>query len=701
MIPIISQWPRRYQAYQGGSRPTTQSHMVALLAWTAFLFASSCMTTHAVAQDAPDDSELQDELAIFDDEDMEEDSEMDEMALMELDIPMVVTASRREQKLSTVPFAMSIITAKDIRLSGARSVPDALRLAPGVDVADLSFGNSAVSTRGFHGFISSQVLVLVDGRQIFDSLFGGTLWGSWPFQLEDIERIEVIRGPGGVTWGANAVNGVINIITKQPKDQQGWTLTTRGGSRGAVKQHFGYGFTDGDLSMRISMEYDGSDGFRKGGSFLRKLDDEQKGGKIGIHGVYKKDADDTWTFSAGSSVVDGLYPLTPGAGFFNGRNPGSQASFLLANLSHRIDDQRHFEFTAYVNDFFASSGVKSTDYRYQQFGLLLSHLDKKSDTRTQTYRLDTRLEFFDGSNSDPFILTKNRVSAVLFGAYLQEELVLDPKWSLTLGARLDYDSYGGYQPSARASLTYQLSDTSILYTSVSRAFYMGTASGRFLNTPLLNGLARVTAEQDFDPTTLIAYEVGYRGIIRDKFQTSLNFFWHDYDEIATLKPQFGGKSLISVDFDNRSGSVALYGVEFETKWSATPKLEFLANYTYQQLNWDAKGSFTERDFISPPKHKVTLGARYQANEKLNLSAHAYYVDAVNSPDPVNPFGQLKIDPYIRLDLRAEHQLWDDSASFSVGVRNLLDRDHLEGTTAFINSAEVPRTYFAEFRMAIK
>ncbi len=683
----------------------TLTGVVRDIKWGVFISLSVILTATVSAQEIPVTDEREEGNTVVETLDQEgawdEESEFDEMALLELDIPMVVTASRHEQKLSTVPYAMSIITAEDIRRSGARTIPDALRLAPGVDVADLSFGNSAVSPRGFHGFLSSQVLVLVDGRQIFDSLFAGTLWGSWPFQLEDIARIEVIRGPGGVTWGANAVNGVINIITKSPKDQQGWTILSRAGSRGEVKQHIGYGFTEGDLSLRISVEYDGSDGFRKGGSFMRKLDDGQIGGKIGIHGVYEKDADNVWTFSAGSAVVDGLFPPTPGAGLFNRRNSGSQASFLLTNWSHRIDDKRSFEMTAYINDFFASPGVPSIDYRYQQFGLLLSYLDKKSETRTQTYGLDTRFEIFDASNADPFMLTKDHVNAVLIGAYLQEELRLSPKWSLNLGGRLDYESYGGFQPSARASLTYQLSENSIIYGSVSRAFYLGTSAGGYLNMPLFNGLVRVTSNRDFDPTTLIAYEVGYRGVLADKLQTSLNFFWHDYDELTTLRPELGGQSLLTIDFDNRSGNAALYGVEFETKWSATSKLDILANYTYQQINWDLDEPFTQRDFISPPKHKIMLGTRYAASDKLSLSAHMYYVDAVHSPDPVNPFGKLHIDPYIRLDIRAEQQLWDDGAYFAVGVRNLLDRDHLEGATAFLNSAEVPRTYFAELRIAIR
>ncbi|MFQ5495756.1 MAG: TonB-dependent receptor plug domain-containing protein, partial [Phycisphaerae bacterium] len=185
---------------------------------------AAAQTASDKPQDRGEEADTQDQVQTRDEEagaghGQEDENGIAGLSLEELmEVQVVVTASRREQKLGSVPYAMSVITADDIRRSGARSIPDALRLVPGVDVADLSFGNAAVSSRGFHGFIANLTLVLVDGRQIYDSVFGGTLWGAWPFQLEDIERIEVIRGPGGVTWGANAVNGVINIITKDPAD---------------------------------------------------------------------------------------------------------------------------------------------------------------------------------------------------------------------------------------------------------------------------------------------------------------------------------------------------------------------------------------------------------------------------------------------------------------------------------------------------
>ncbi len=445
---------------------TTCSILAALIAFVWLTLASA-----VTAQESEATANAGTEVA------SEQEDGFADLSLEELmDVQVVVTASRRAQKITTVPYAISVITAEDIRRSGARSIPDALRLVPGVDVADLSFGNAAVSPRGFHGFLANQVLVLVDGRQIFDSLFGGTLWGAWPFQLEDIARIEVIRGPGGVTWGANAVNGVINIITKDPADQLGLTLSTSGGSRGIFKQHVGFGLQEGKLRMRISGEYERSDGFRKGGSILRNFEDDYKGGRFSLHAVYDKDEDNTFTFSAGSAVVDGGFPPTPLAGFGLRRNSGSQASYVMGTWQRRIAGNDVIKLTGFVNDFQISPGLPQIDFRYQQIGLQLSHSFDLSQGHTRTWGIDTRADLLDAGNSDPFMLSKSFVSTGIVGLYLQDEWRLDPRWTLSLGGRVDYEFYGGLQPSARASLSYAVSDDVVIYGAVSRAFQMPAAA---------------------------------------------------------------------------------------------------------------------------------------------------------------------------------------------------------------------------------
>jgi iron complex outermembrane receptor protein len=629
---------------------------------------------------------------------MSQHDDYSDLSLEELmEVQIVVTAARREQKITTVPYAVSVISAEDIRRSGAQSIPDALRLVPGVDVAQLSFAVSAVSPRGLHGFYNSQVLVLVDGRQIFDSLFGGTLWASWPFQLEDIERIEVIRGPGGVTWGANAVNGVINIITKDPADQPGLTFTAGGGSRGWHKEHFGYAFTDDKLRMRISGEYEAGDGFKQGGSVFRRLDDDFKVGRLGIHGVYEASLNDTFTFSAGSSVLDGGYS-PPSFLSFRTTSSGSQANFVLGKWTHEITEHNRFELTGYVNDFQISLGIPAVDYRYQQLAVQFAQTFQPAPNHAIAWGVDSRVDLTDASNADPFMLTRSRVSSATVGLYLQDEWRFRPKWTLNWGGRIDYDSYGGFEPSGRLALSYELTENSMIWGAVSRAFQMPPAALRFVDLPLVGGLGHVKGDRSMKATGLVGCELGYRARVLDRLETSVNVFWHEYNNIGAFSPTLGPPGLLRVDVDSRA-SASVYGLELDARYRATEKLILLGNYTFERMDWRSSiGYALGTDYISPPKHKFMLGARYSPSHDLHLSGHLYYVDAVRAG---NPLALRRVDPYFRLDLKGEYQFWNDQASIAVGVRNLLDPEHYEGSSSFLNYTEVPRMIFAELRLRIK
>ncbi len=623
-----------------------------------------------------------------------------DLSLEELmEVQVVVTPTRHEQKITNVPYAISVVTADDIRASGARSIPDALRLVPGVDVAQITSGNAAVSLRGMHGFLSGQTLVLVDGRQIYDAGSGGTFWFAWPFQLEDIERIEVIRGPGGVAWGANAVNGVINIITKDPTQQLGLTLTTTVASRDTYGQHVGYAFQDGPLRMRVSAEYEGTAGFKNGGSLLFPLDDEYDAWRLGIRAIYEPGPQDTWAFSAGYSLIEDGFPpsLTTG---FDPTNASHQTAFLLAKWDHRMADDSSFSFTAFINDFFGHPGIRSIDYRYQQLGLQFGHVFSPSERHTLTWGLDTRLDLMNASNSDPQFLSKDHVSSGVVGLYAQDEWRFAPKWTLNAGGRIEYDSYGGFQPSARVALSYELSGDSIIYGAVSRAFQMVPGAQRFLQFPIIDGLATVESRRSRDPTQLLAYEIGYRGRFFDRLSASLTLFWHEYDDLGAFTPTLGlcGPTL----FWNSNARASLYGMEFDARYALSEKLTLLGNYTFERLDWRYPVSFSPAtDFVEPPRHKAMLGARYSATDRFHLSTHLYYVDAVRAPNPSFPLVSQHIDQYFRLDLRAEYELLTDRAWIAVGASNLLDSGHFEGASVHMNDGEVPRMIFAEFRLRIK
>lgn len=627
--------------------------------------------------------------------------ELADLSLEELlQVPVIVTASRHEEGLDEVAYAVSVITAEDIRRAGAHTVPEALRLVPGVDVADLSAAQSAVSPRGFHGFLANHVLVMVDGRQVYDSVFGGTVWGCWPFMVEDIERIEVIRGPGGVTWGPNAVNGVINIITKDPADQQGLTLSLRGGSRGAHSAYTGYGTTDQDLRLRISGEYDAHDGFIRGGSFLHGLDDDVRAGRLSLHAIHEADDEGRVTISAGSAVLDGGFPATPLAGIGVDDNPHSEASYILGRWERDVDANSAVSLTGFVNDFHVTPGVTAIDYRYQQLGLQFSHEIRPSDERTLRWGVDTRVDLLDAGNSSPRLLSRDFVSTAITGVYLNHDWRFAPKWTFSLGGRVDYENYAGFLPSARASLAFDVHEGGMLYAAVSHAAQVPTAAGRFLQLPLVNGLVVATVDRAVDPTTAMVYELGYRGRFGKAVETSLTLFWHQYDELTTFSPELGPPGLIDYRLDNRSGAASLYGVEWEGIWRPAPKLSLRGNYTYQQMNWDPHDSMTARDYMTPPKHKFMISAAYDLTERSSVAGHVYYVDAVWSPNPDNPLTATRIDPYVRLDLQLEHVLAPDRASLTVGVKNLLDSGHPEGGTLFLSSAETPRMVFAEVRIRI-
>lgn len=626
---------------------------------------------------------------------------LENIDLFTLEIPTVVTASRRSQKVTTVPYAVSVITAADIRSAGARNIADALRLVPGMDVSELTYGNAAVSPRGLHGFFTNRALILVDGRQIFDSAFGGTLLGSWPFQLEDIERIEVIRGPGGVTWGANTTNGVINIITKDPIEQLGVTVTGMGGSRGVQKEHVGYGYADSKLRMRVSAEYEGSDGFRKGGMMLLgPLDDDVNNWRSNVHAVYEANDNDTFTISGGNSIVHGNSPMPALAGIGNRTSPNFQASFLMGKWQHQVANDNYFTFTGYVNDFGVRPGLQSIDYRYQQLASQFSHTFSPAENHTLTWGIDNRVDLVNASNSDPHCLTKDTVDTDIVGLYVQDQWKFAPRWAFDLGGRIDYDCYGGFQPSGRASLSYEVTPDSLVYAAISRAFAMPPAAQRFMDISQTNGMIRSTANRDLPSQQLIAYELGYRGKFIENLETSIDLYWQEYDNIKAIIPGIGPPGLMQANLQD-DGNLSLYGVEIDARYRLTERIKLLGNYTYQQCDSRMKHSFHYTDCIYPPTHKFMVGSIFDVTDDLHLSAYLYYVDSVTAPNPNMPFLAKRIPQYFRLDLRAEYEFWQDRASIAVGVRNLLDPDHPEGSTVLLNDAEVPRMIYAEMRMTFK
>ena len=623
---------------------------------------------------------------------------LEDIDLLSLEVPVVVTgATRRAQKIEDLPYAVTVLTEEDIRSSGADRIADLFRLVPGVDVGSVLYGWNVVSPRGFYSMTSDQGLVLVDGRRIYEPVLGGTDWSCWPFLLEDIERIEVVRGPAAVSWGSGATDGLINIVTKDPVDQLGLTVRGRGGSRGTNQEYLGYGFTEGKLRMRVSGSHQGTDGYLDGG--LWSVQDDSKIGHLSLYGIYDVDANDTIIFSGGSSIVDGLY--SPNPIVLMGRtNPNCQSNYLMTRWQHQVAEDNCFELTGFFNDFFQDTGMPMIQYRYQQFGLEFTHSFKPADHHTLTWGVDTHADITDAGDAYPQFLRKDFVGTGNIGVYVQDEWQFAPKWSLDLGGRIDYEFYGGWEPSARAAISYKPTDKSMIYGAVSRAFLMPPAAGRFVDFPMMLCLGRTVALPDLDTTTLMAYEIGYRQTFFDKLKTSLTLYWHEYNDIFGSTTDFAKENQPLVDsrYHNLGGS-SIYGIELEAEYPITDKLLLLGNYTYQEIDWRGSTPFVgAMDAPTPPEHKFMVGARYSPHDDWHFSGHFYYTDSTFASNPNIPIAPQRIDSYFRLDLRAEHEFWNDRGWIAVGVSNLLDPAHPEATSIFTTQAQVPRMVYGEIRI---
>jgi outer membrane receptor protein involved in Fe transport len=198
---------------------------------------------------------------------------------------------------------------------------------------------------------------------------------------------------------------------------------------------------------------------------------------------------------------------------------------------------------------------------------------------------------------------------------------------------------------------------------------------------------------------LIAYEAGYRGRFFDRLTSDVNVFCHTYNDHTAITARPGPPGLLAAEYHNAADATT-YGLEWEGKYTVNDQLTLLGNYTFELMDWRGPRPFSETDQISMPKHKFMIGTRYDPLRQLHLSSQLYFVDTVKTPSQINPFGMQSVPAYFRLDLRAEYEFWKDRGSFAVGVSNLLDSDHPEGTTHFLNNAEVPRMVYAEFRLRL-
>jgi iron complex outermembrane receptor protein len=604
------------------------------------------------------------------------------MSLEQLMNIEVVSPARHEQKLSQTAAAIYVLTAEDLRRAGVTTLPDALRLAPGVQVAQVDAHTWAVSARGFNDIFANKLLVLQDGRSIYTPLFSGVYWEVQDTMFEDIDRIEVIRGPGAALWGANAVNGVINIITKKSRDTQGLLVRGGGGTeeRGFGAVRYGGKLTD-ELHYRVfGMYYDRDDSAVPGGGDAH---DSWQTGRGGFRLDWEPNEQNAMLLEgdAYAATMEQVYLtiFTP-TGVVSGRgNDHVRGRYALGRWTHFFSDLSDLRLQLYYDRSERETLVFKEDR--DNFDIDFQHRFALGERNNVLWGGGYRISWDNIGSNGNISFGSPKQNIQLFSAFVQDELILIPdKLRLTVGSKFEHNDFTGfeYQPDGR--LLWTPADQVTFWASISRAVRTPSRAEEdiFLKQLVSPVPVPVTfaGNKDYESEKLLAYELGHRWQPHAKVSLDIALFYNDYEELRTIEPVPGNPLLFQAE--NRMHGET-YGVEFAPAVQITDWWRVQAAYSYlqMQLHKDSGSlDFTsEADEGRSPHHQFVLRSMLDLPGRVQFDAALRYVDSLPS---------IGIDSYTVMDLRLG---WKPIPSLDISLvaRNLLDSQHPEFVPSFIRT----------------
>ena len=602
----------------------------------------------------------------------------------------VTSVSKTEQTLSRTASAIFVVTADDIRRSGATNIPDLLRMVPGVDVAQINANTWAISARGLNSRFSNELLVLVDGRNVYTPTFGGVFWDVLDMPLEDIERIEVIRGPGGTIWGANAVNGVINIITRKASETRGGMVVAVGGN---LDQGFGTAQYGGGLGKstdyRVFAKYFNQDHMPglnglEGGDGWHLL-------RGGFRTDSKLSAKDTWMVQG--DVYTGE-EASPGSFLPSVTSPQTQqvdatvplsGGFLQSAWNHvfsaRSDTTLQISFDRYKRDDILREQRRTLDIDFQHHFAWGTRQDMVWGANYRNTDSGT-----DGDLG--FSLNPADVNMQLFSLFVQDEIALVPdKLYLTVGTKLDHNYYTGFNLLPSARLAWKLNSRHMLWAAISRVDRTPaeTDAGSRLNFAGFPGpgglptLAALVGNPHVQDEGLTAYELGYRTTVVEHLSVDFAAYYDGYDHQETTEPAapFFETSpapphlVLPVTYENLMHGEA-HGFEIALNWKLTDRWTLSPGYAFEQIHMyldptsQDTGSVADTEGSSPA-HSAQLRSHLDLTGGFAWDAAVYFVDRLRSGE---------VPAYTRLDTGFTRR-WTEHLSSSVFGQNLVKDRRLE------------------------
>ncbi len=599
------------------------------------------------------------------------------LSIEELSSLEVSILAKRPERIMDSAAAVYVLTGDDIRRSGYTSIAEVLRLVPGMDVARVDTAEWAVSARGFGSRFANKLLVLVDGRSVYSALFSGTFWESIDTLLEDVERIEVIRGPGASTWGSNAVNGVVNIITRHAGATQGGLAVGYAGDlqRGAGLR-FGGRLGD-EAFVRVYGKYNDRDPRRT----VRgpRDDDAHGGGRIGFRADWEP-------APAQSLTLEGEWFDE------DADDPWLRGGHLLMNWERRGADGRVDTMQLYYDRTDLNSGVVDQDAVNERADTLdlelrrrFAPLDRHDLIAGLAYRfMRSEIEPHLYTTAVPPVRRSHRLSA-----FVQDEItLLADRWYFTLGAKLEHNDFSGFEIQPTLRSRWHPDERSVLWAAVSRAVRVPSRSESDLfaendlafDDDSLDGVPlKFRSEPDgrFREESLIAYELGYRWRHGADLLLDLALFYNDYEHLRTLEI---GEPYVSADPEIRvvvPGQVLnlmqgqTYGLELAVQWRPHARWRVQGSYGLLRMQLDAAAESTGPDPEAAagqsPQQQLGLRLSVDLAQDWELDLIGRYVDRRDA---------FALDAYTELDARLG---WHVSRGLSLALvgRNLLHPDHVE------------------------
>jgi iron complex outermembrane recepter protein len=627
----------------------------------------------------------------------------------------VTSVSRKSEKLVEAPAAVFVITAEDIRRSGHTTVADALRLVPGMQVARINSHNWAISARGFNELYANKLLVMIDGRSVYTPLFSGVYWDVQDLALEDIESIEVIRGPGATLWGANAVNGVINITTRSSKHTQGGLVV---GGYGPEEQGFATLRYGGQLAENATYKLYGKY-FNRDESVLDNGDSANDAWHMyrgGLRIDWEPGEGNLLTFDAGAyggSLHDTFTFKTPVAPFFTEQRDKTRVhgAHVIGRWTHTFSSDAELKLQTYYDR--TSRELDFFNEDQNTFDIDLQHRQKLGERHEIVAGLGYQFVGSYNLRSNFFLYyDPAQRETHLFSTFVQDEVsLIEDTLSLTLGSKFEHNDYTGFeiQPSGRLLWTPDARNT--VWGGVSRAVRTPSRADndshlvsltapagdpRFPNPPFppLANVATIDGSGGFEAEELLAYELGYRVRPHQRAAVDLALFYNDYDDLRSF--EYSGTDLSNAPnyarhfFKYGNGIEGeTYGGEVALNLQLAEWWQMRGSYSYIQIQLHTKpGSLDttqEAQEGRTPHHQAALRSLMDLPWNFQFDLGARYVDSLPA---------LSIPSYIAVDARVS---WRPTRNLeiSVSAQNILDDRHPEFRSSVVGEqqTEVERAVY--------